>query len=74
MKKASKSYEDYLKYTKKLEILGYPTSTSWVKVEYKEADFNNNPERFIIKDINIGNSGVLVIPEFVTSIASGYRA
>ena len=73
MEKVSKSYGDYLKYTKKLEILGYPTSASWVKVEYKEADFNN-PERFIIKDINIGNSDVLVIPEFVTSIASGYRA
>lgn len=73
MSRTSESYEEYIKYTKKLEILGYPSHLSWVKIEYRESNYTSPPEEFIVKDINIGQSGVILIPDFVTSIARGYR-
>lgn len=72
MESITEQYKQYLRYSNKLEILGYTPNQSWVKILHCPGD-SIIPETFALTDINIGDSGTVTIPDFVTDINNGNR-
>lgn len=62
----TKRLEDFEKYRRRFEILGYPIEKSWVKCQYNEIG-----EVITVIEVNIGNNGILEIPQFVDCVKPG---